>query len=133
MQDSKGQIYSYKTLLCECEELDHAWQINELLRRHGIQSWIGKPSFANVEFPLGPRVEVAADQLEQAKLIIAQPMPQEIIDEFREMNEDVREYEPPKCPQCGAEDPILENAEPVNQWLCESCGKQWSEGAVEVN
>jgi tRNA(Ile2) C34 agmatinyltransferase TiaS len=73
-----------------------------------------------------PRVVVAADQLEQAREIAARPIPQEIIDEF---NAPPEEYKPPVCPKCGAEDPVLESADPVNSWLCESCGEQWSDPA----
>jgi uncharacterized Zn finger protein len=40
---------------------------------------------------------------------------------------DVPEFVLPKCPKCGAEDPVLEGADPVNTWRCETCGKLWSE------
>ena len=39
------------------------------------------------------------------------------------------EFEAPKCPKCGAEDPVLESVEPTNTWLCEACGKRWTEPA----
>lgn len=32
--------YTWKTLLCECEEREEAWQIREVLRQAGIESWI---------------------------------------------------------------------------------------------
>ncbi len=32
--------YTWKTLLCECDEREEAWQIGEVLRRAGIESWI---------------------------------------------------------------------------------------------
>jgi transposase-like protein len=73
---------------------------------------------------------VAADQLEEAREIAARPIPQEIV-ELSQM--EVPEFEPPKCPQCGAEDPVLEGAEPVNAWLCEVCGKQWTESPEGAN
>jgi hypothetical protein len=37
--------YTWKTLLCECVDYDHAWQTYEVLRRAGIESWI-EPSRA---------------------------------------------------------------------------------------
>jgi serine/threonine protein kinase len=46
--------------------------------------------------------------------------------------EPIEEYVPPVCPSCGTEDPILEGADPVNSWRCESCGKQWTEQIEEM-
>jgi hypothetical protein len=43
------------------------------------------------------------------------------------------EFEPPRCPQCGAEDPVLEGVDPFNTWLCEACGKQWTESAAALS
>ncbi len=126
--DTRGKVFTYKTLLCECDDAEQAYQLKELLQRNGIDSWVSVPGGGR-GFGLPAKVEVGADQLEQAKMIVAQPMPQEIIDMFSEMKEDVAEYELPKCPKCGDADPILENAEPVNQWLCESCGHMWSDEA----
>jgi transposase-like protein len=39
----------------------------------------------------------------------------------------IPEFEPPVCPDCGAEDPLLEDVNPRNAWLCERCGKQWTD------
>lgn len=129
--DGKGQVFTYKTLLCECDTKEQAWQLKELLRRYGIESWVEVPQRSKFDLPLPSRVEVGADQLEQAKMIAEQPMPRDIVKMFEEISEEVGEYEPPKCPRCGDDDPILENAEPVNQWLCEGCGMQWKDEAVE--
>jgi hypothetical protein len=127
--DTSGKVFTYKTLLCECNEVEWAYQLNELLRRNGIDSWVSVPGRGRNDPGLPTKVEVGADQLEQAKIVIAQPMPQEIIKMFQEMNEDVQEFEIEHCPACGAEDPTLEGVEPVNQWLCESCGHTWSDEA----
>jgi hypothetical protein len=98
------------------------------LKRAGIESWVEEPG-SRYSFGLSaPRVVVAADQLEHAIEIVNQPIPQEIIDESRE---EVPEYVPPTCPKCGAEDPALESAEPVNSWVCEACGEQWTESAAD--
>jgi transposase-like protein len=75
-----------------------------------------------------PRILVAADQLEQAREVAARPIPQSIV-ELSKMPPE--EYEPPVCPKCGAEDPLLEGVDPVNSWLCESCDHQWTDAVEE--
>jgi hypothetical protein len=131
--DSASHDYTWKTPLCGCEDQERAWQIFEVLRRAGIESWIEQPG-ANQpvvwdEQMVGNlQVLVAADQLDEAREIAARPIPQDIIEQSKE---DVPEYEPPKCPKCGAEDPVLESAEPTNSWLCEACGKQWTEPILD--
>lgn len=118
--------FTWKTDLCACEDWKHAWQIREALRLAGIESWIDSSSrYGNGG--TGPRVQVAADQLDEARQVIAQPIPQEIIDES---NTDIPEFEAPHCPQCGTQDAVLISVEPVNTWSCEACGREWSE-AVE--
>jgi hypothetical protein len=117
--------YTWKTLLCECDEREQAWQIQEVLRRARIECWIEVPNSYSIDLS-GPRVLVAADQLEQARTIIAQPIPQDVVDESMVK---VPEYELPTCPHCGSADPILASVEPANTWLCEVCGKEWSESA----
>jgi len=109
--------YTWRTMLCECEESDQVWQLREMLRRAGIESW----SEAGL---LYPRILVAADQLEEARAVIARPIPQDVIDDS---HTEVPEYEMPRCPSCRAEDPVLEETDPVNTWQCEACGRQWSD------
>jgi hypothetical protein len=115
--------YSWRTLLCDCDSREEAWQIYEVLRRAGIDSWIEVPRSSAIGLN-GPRVQVAADQVDQAIEIASRPIPQDIIDESRAT---VPEYELPACPQCGAADPILEDVENGNSWACEACGKQWKD------
>jgi hypothetical protein len=115
---------SWKTTLCECEEQDQVYQVREVLRRAGIESWTQSRA-RGLNFT---RVLVAADELDHARAIIANPIPQDIIDESHET---VPEFELPRCPGCGAEDPVLESAEPVNAWKCESCGREWTDPAGE--
>ena len=121
-EDGGSTEFTWKTLLCECESTDQAAQLQEALKRAGIDSWIERPGTRWAVFK--PRIQVAEDQLEQAIEIARQPIPRDILDQTRE---EIPEYEPPKCPSCGAEDPVLESAEPTNSWLCEACGKQWTE------
>jgi hypothetical protein len=118
------QEYTWKTFLCEREDPEETWQIQEVLRQAGIESWIENPGYYVVPGASIPRIMVAADQLEKACEILAKPIPREIVEQSKMQ---IPDYEPPACPSCGAADPILEGADPVNSWRCESCGKQWSE------
>jgi hypothetical protein len=122
--DKPAHQYTWKTLLCECDEREQAWQMYEALKRAGIESWIERPysKFYVRDF----QVLVAADQLDQAREIAARPIPQDIVDESKLK---VPEFEPPTCPHCGAADPVLESVDPCNAWVCEACGSQWTESA----
>jgi len=116
--------YSWKTELCECDAREEAWQVHEVLRRAGVESWIESPrSYMDAG---GFRVLVAADQLDHAQAIAERPIPQEIV-ELSHM--EAPEYQPPVCPRCGAADPVLEAVEPCNAWKCEACGNEWTEAA----
>jgi hypothetical protein len=120
--------YTWKTMLCECDEREDAAPIWEALRQAGIESWIEGPRSRYSHDPRNPQILVAADQLEQAREIIARGIPQAIIEEYKAEPE---EFKPPVCPRCGTEDPVLENADPTNSWLCEECGNQWTDPAPE--
>jgi len=113
--------YTWKTPLCECNSSEEAWQITQVLKRAGIDSWV---SGANSGMGGYPKVLVGADQLEEAIQLTSQPIPQDILEDS---NREVPEYVPPTCPKCGAEDPVLESAEPTNSWLCEACGAEWTD------
>ena len=122
--------YTWKTPLCGCDSVEQAWQIREMLRRARIESWIERAGsmhfvpWADDQMVGDLQVLVAADQLDDARAIAAQPIPQDIIDQS--MTE-VPEFEAPVCPKCGAADPILESVEPTNAWLCEACGAEWAD------
>jgi hypothetical protein len=122
--------YTWKTELCEVNSREEAWQIWEVLRRAGIESWVRGPGMRYGWNLLNPQVLVAADRLEEAREVAARPIPQDVIDES---NVETPEYELPRCPRCGAEDPILESVEPVNVWSCESCGNEWTEPAEDLD
>ena len=122
-----GIEYTWKTLLCECENREQAWQIEAVLGLAGIESWVVDPTryFTTPALDLtNYRIEVAADQLDEARKIIAQPIPQEIIEESQTK---VPEYENPKCPGCGDTEPTLLETDPANRWGCEVCGREWTE------
>ena len=124
--------YTWKTVLCNCESLDEAGMRSEMLRRARIENWIERRGSRHSipwvdELGVGDiQILVAADQLDQARIIAAQPIPIDILEESK-TTEEVTEYVAPKCPSCGAADPILESADPFNSWECESCGKKWTE------
>ena len=121
-EDDTPREFTWKTLLCECETSEEAWQIGETLRRAGIESWVtGSRAPWGMS---GPRVQVAADQLEQAQAIVARPIPREVIEDS---HQEVPEFELPVCAKCGAEDTLLESTDPVNAWLCDACGARWSD------
>jgi hypothetical protein len=122
--------YTWKTLLCECNDSEEAWMVREALRQAGIESWIEGQGYRIAAEASYPRILVAADQLEQAREVAARPIPQAIV-ELSKMPPE--EYEPPVCPKCGAEDPLLEGVDPVNSWLCESCDHQWSDAVEDAN
>jgi hypothetical protein len=119
---------TWKVFLCECENQQQAWQIQEFLRQAGIESWMEGHGFQVANDLANPRIQVAADQLEEARAIIARPIPREIIEKSNTPDE---EFTVPVCPRCGAEEPLLEGVDPVNAWLCESCGAEWTDAAEE--
>ena len=130
-EEEQSIDYTWKVGLCRCESLEEAAARSEMLRRAGIDSWIQRSGSRFVvpwlELGVGDiQINVGADQLEQARLILDQPIPQEIIDQLRE-EAAAPEYELPTCPECGAPDPVLESVEPSNNWLCESCDHTWSD------
>jgi hypothetical protein len=122
----KPTAYTWKVLLCECDETEQAVQIYEMLKRAGIDAWVQAPR-GSYDIRV-PRVVVAADQLDEARAVIANPIPQDIIDASRQ---EIPEYSPPVCPACGAADPTLIAADPSNSWECESCGNEWFDPVVD--
>jgi hypothetical protein len=132
-EDEGPHEYTWKTVLCACDTREQAWQLAEALRRAGIESWIKFQGYIYSNVPLtqsqygtgGLEILVAADQLEQARAILAQPIPQDIVDESHQTPPD---FVAPTCPGCGAQDPVLLSADPVNAWRCEVCGREWVDG-----
>jgi hypothetical protein len=123
--------YTWKTGLCRCDSMDEAAQRREMLCRAGIESWVQRSGSRFIvpwmEIGVGDiQLNVAADQLEEARAVLAQPVPRDIINELKEL-EAAPAFEIPVCPKCKAEDPTLESVEPSNNWLCESCGYTWSD------
>lgn len=117
-EDDRSGEYTWKVPLGEFDTREKAWQRSEMLRRAGIESWLSDLT--------AYRIQVAADQLEDAQRIIEQPVPPDIVEQSQMT---VPEFEMPKCPSCHAADPVLIDTVPANTWLCESCGKEWAEPA----
>ena len=70
--DEGPHDYTWKTVLCDCDTNEQAKELSAALRQAGLDSWIQQP----IEFGRRyARVLVAADQLEQARAIAAQPDP----------------------------------------------------------
>jgi hypothetical protein len=124
MPASGRSEYSWKVMLCECGELEDAKDVMRMLELAGIESWYDGPTSPLSVVPYGPRVLVAADELERAQLILQKPIPQEIRDQTRTP---VADFETPACARCGGLDPLLESVDPANTWLCEACGYTWTE------
>jgi hypothetical protein len=123
---SLPEEFTWKTQLCECLDRPQAEQLAEVLRQAGVESWIQTPYSA---FGLlYPRVFVAADQLELARQIADRPIPKAIANAA---DAEPEEYKLPHCPDCGSEDPVLQSADPANQWLCEACGAEWSDPVAD--
>jgi hypothetical protein len=120
-KDDGPHEYTWKTFLCDCETNEEAQQLSRVLRQAGIDSWIQQAR----EFGRrNARVMVAADQLDQARAIAAQTIPQAIVEEEKE---EPPEFVEPRCPKCGSDDVVLEGVDPENTWRCEQCDAQWTE------
>jgi hypothetical protein len=126
--DAPDHEYTWKTDLCSCSTAEEAWQIRETLRVAGVESWENRASsmFGSQDI----QILVAADQLEDARAILARPIPQDIVDQSKTPVED---FVPPSCPKCGAPDPLLESVETVNTWRCEICNATWTDSTAFNN
>jgi len=73
-----------------------------------------------------PRLQVAPEDAGRAQQVLSQPVSAEVMDQY-EAAKATGDFETPDCPVCGTPDPLLESADPVNEWFCESCGHQWKD------
>jgi hypothetical protein len=130
--NSSGDEFIWKEVLYRCNDPELIWQISEVLRRAGIESWTDMPNKFTpmIETDMEPcfRVLVASDRIEQARAILVHPIPPDIVQQSKAEDPD---YVPPLCPSCGAADPILDAVEPTtNFWKCDLCGQEWTEAAA---
>jgi hypothetical protein len=120
--------YTWKVLLRQCDTTDEAWYLKSALQRQGLDAWVVEPDATTITGVRFPKVFVAADQLEEAQRIAAQPIPQDVLDEANEpLPED---FVAPECPRCHASESLLVSIEPTNQWRCDECGAEWSDPAA---
>ena len=135
--EANAHDYTWKTPLCDCASREQALQLQEALRRAGLECWFNFDGVTASTVPAAAsrwgigaiRVLVAADQLEPAQAVAAQPIPQQIIDEF---SMEIPEFVEPNCPQCGSEDVVLEAVDPENTWRCEQCDMEWTDSQPEA-
>ena len=107
--DDGPREYTWKTLLCECQDLAEAKAVATMLMGAGIESWIERPQQYYVD-PSSPCVKVAADQLEHAQAVIAQPIPQEHHRGAREL----KPLRPTKSPAAPSAKPKTPPSNPSN-------------------
>lgn len=75
-------------------------------------------------------IEVAAAQADDAHRVLAQPVPQSVIEDSKI---EAPEFMMPRCPRCKNDEPVLLSRDPSNTWLCESCGNRWNDPVAEPN
>jgi ribosomal protein L37AE/L43A len=121
--------YTWKTELCECETSEQAQELLDALKKVGLDAWIEAGSTGRRFGLVYPRVLVAADQLDKAREIAANSIPNEV---NKEEKEEASEFESPLCPKCGASEPTLEGVDPFNTWRCEACGSEWTESEEDL-
>jgi hypothetical protein len=122
--ENSADILLGGTSLCECESTGQANLICYALGREDITAAVYRPES---EFSISsPQVRVAPDDVEKARAILAKGIPEEVVREFENLPTPEDFVEPP-CPKCGAPDALLESVDPVNQWLCETCGTRWQD------
>ncbi len=70
--------YTWKTALSDCDSNEEAQELSRALKRAGLDSWIQQPMEFGRQYA---RVLVAADQLDQARVIAAQSLPQGTVED----------------------------------------------------
>jgi hypothetical protein len=75
--------YTWKTPLCECEDREEAWQIQEVLRQAGIESWLDRPGYYVAPEIGNPGLWLPPINLRSACEILAKPIPQEIVEQSK--------------------------------------------------
>jgi hypothetical protein len=93
------------------------------LAESGVLGYI-VPSWMREARNQGPCLVVRPADARNAALILAEPIPTHIASEPDLEPED---FSFPACPICGALEPLLESADPTNQWHCEECQHRWAE------
>jgi hypothetical protein len=119
--------YSWMVMLCRCDTTEQANQLQDALYRGGVDAWIQNEKSPGRHGLRYSELLVAPDQLDEARRIAAQPLPQDILDAANAPP--LEDFVPPACPKCHSENSLLEGSEPTNSWRCDDCGYEWSEAA----
>lgn len=114
--DGNVLVGSFRTL----EEAAIAYWALEIA---GIPSKVVTPSEGGTTTP---RLQLAPEDAERAQHVLTQPISEEARDQYEAAKES-GDFESPNCPRCATPDPLLESADPVNEWFWESCGHQWKD------
>jgi hypothetical protein len=123
-RENSADVLLGGTSLCECGSTEQANLICYALGLEDIAAAVYRPES---EFSISsPQVRVAPDEVEKARAILAKGIPDEVVREFENLPTP-EDFVEPACPKCGATDALLESVDPVNQWLCESCGTRWQD------
>ncbi len=93
------------------------------LAESGVLGYI-VPAWMRQVRNLGPCLVVRPADAQPAAIILSEPIPTHIASEPDIAPED---FVAPACPACGALEPLLESADPVNHWCCEECHHAWEE------
>jgi hypothetical protein len=115
--------------ICTCDSLEQADLVCYALGLQKIEAAVYRPQEKYAQ-PL-PQVRVAPSDVERAREILAQGISDQVIREF-ESQPAPDDFVEPACPKCGAPDALLESVDPVNQWLCETCGTRWQDEVREA-
>jgi len=104
----------------EFAEAEDAQAAGEMLRAAGIEYDMILPRIDTLDMG-APRLAVMPDDVERARQLLSQPIPEE----FRTLVRTQDKFVVPTCSKCGAPDPLLESIEPTNKWKCEVCSHTW--------
>ena len=116
--------YTWKTDLFTFRNSDDAYRTTLALKRAGIESFLVSPQDTSF---VQTTVQVAADQLEEARAVLAQLSPEMLRAIEPEGDEESLNFKPPSCPRCNKQEAFLLDTEPVNRWQCDACGFEWDE------
>jgi hypothetical protein len=90
------------------------------LEESGIESF----TLPSTSLEDGVCVVVKPSDADRAGVLLAQPIPERLMEEPAS---EVKDFVAPSCPACGSPDSLLESADPTNQWLCEECDHTWAD------
>jgi len=115
---------SSKHCVWEFPEIEDAQAAAEMLAAAGIKHDLVLPRLDTLDSG-APRLAVMPDDVERARRVLSQPIPEE----FRIFVRTRDQFVTPTCSKCGSSEPLLESIEPTNKWRCEVCSNVWLDPA----